>query len=401
MRKWWLSLVLVGMLMVSGVPVVAAPASQGSGGVHFGPYTLESGNYLSEDLVVFGGPVVLKRDSELDGDLTVFGPFTMEEGANLDGQLVVTGAAEIAGRIDGDVFAAGAVNLRESAYVSGDVAAVGMVDRDPGAQVEGEFVPIEERDLDLPWNITLPGPVVPRIWGPYVRVDRSPRWLSMFWSFLRALIGVVLLGLLALVISSLWAGQVDRIGRVIEEAPLTAYGVGLLTLILSGLAALLLAITICLSLFAVLGMIIVGVGVLFGWVGLGLVLGRRVLSGIFNQGAPKPVTAAVVGTVLISLILAMARMFGVFHALLLFLLIPPAAGAVLLTRFGTVPYATRGGTSGSSPSGATRPPEAPAPRSEPLVNVVPEAEQPPTLSAESSEKSSEKSAEDATSSDPS
>lgn len=378
MRKWWFSFVLVVVLLLTGVPVSAAPpaapGTQGSGGVHFGPYTLESGNYLSEDLVVFGGPVILKEDSDLDGDLTVFGPFTMEAGANLDGQLVVTGAADIAGRIDGDVFAAGAVKLRESAFVAGDVAAVGVVDRDPGAVVEGDFVPIEEGDLDLPWDITVPGGM-PRIWGPHVRVNHTSRWLSTFWRLMRGLAGVVILGLLALVIGSLWPDQLHRIGRVIEEAPLNSYGVGLLTLILAGLAALLLVITICLSLFAVLGMIIVGVGLLFGWVGLGLVLGRRVLTSIFNQAAPQPVTAAVLGTVLVSLILAIARVFGVFHALLLFLLVPPAAGAVLLTRFGTVPYATRGATQ----SGAGSPPKAPAPRSEPLVNVVPPVEPTPPV----------------------
>jgi hypothetical protein len=75
---------------------------------------------------------------------------------------------------------------------------------------------------------------------------------------------------------------------------------------------------------------------------LGMVLGRRLLVGALNTPNPTPVASAVLGTVLISLILALSRVLGPIHALLLFLLAPLSVGAVLLTRFGTRPYATRG-----------------------------------------------------------
>jgi len=190
-----------------------------------------------------------------------------------------------------------------------------------------------------------------------VEVNRTPRWVTYFWRLVKGIAGVVMLSLLALVIASLWPTHVERVSRVVAEAPLPAFGAGLLSLILAVLAAAVLAITICLSPFALVGITIIAIGVLLGWVALGQVLGRRILEGAFSQAAPKAVTAAVVGTALISFILVLARAFGALNTFLLFLLVPAAAGAVVLTRFGTVPYATRG-VSGSS----SRPPGGPAPR---------------------------------------
>jgi len=361
MSKIWRGLMAALLLALLALPVLASPAVQEGGGVHFGAYTLQPGNRVDGDLVVIGGPVDLGEGSELDGDLTVFGPLTMGPGAVLEGQLVVMGSADVSGRIEGDLFTAGSLRLGETAYVEGDVAAAGTVDRAPGAVIEGEFAPVAEGDWDLPEGITVPGPFVwPRTIERTVEVNRTPRWATYFWRMVTGMAGVVMLSLLALVIASLWPTHVDRVGRVVEEAPLPAFGVGLLSLILAGMAAAVLAITICLSPFALVGLTIVGIGVLLGWVSLGLVLGRKILGSVLNQAAPKAVTAAVVGTALISFILVLARAFGALNTLMLFLLVPPAAGAVVLTRFGTIPYATRGMS--GPPSSSSRPPGGPAPR---------------------------------------
>ncbi|MGC9347425.1 MAG: bactofilin family protein [Anaerolineae bacterium] len=341
MKRWYVGVVLTLLMVVVALPVLAAPEGQSGGGVHVGPFTLNEGEYYAADLVVFGGPVLLMEDSVFDGDLTVFGPIEMEANASLDGQLVVTGSADVAGRIEGDLFSAGAAVLRDTARVAGDVSAVGTVEQEEGAVIEGELLPIDEGNWRFIWR--MPGPfAVPRIDSPAVEISRTPRWVTMFLRLVRGVASVVVLSLLGLVIASLWPVQMDRVGRAMEEAPLPVYGVGLLTLILVALGAVLLTITICLSPFAVIALIITGIGILFGWVALGLVLGRRVLVGLLAQPAPKPAVSAVVGTALITLILAMARIVAPFHTLLLFLLVPPAAGAVLLTRFGTMPYATSG-----------------------------------------------------------
>ncbi|MBD3257163.1 hypothetical protein GF377_01925, partial [candidate division GN15 bacterium] len=145
MKRWYVAVVLAVLMTVVALPVLAAPKRQ-SGGVRFGPFTLEEDERFSGDLVVFGGPVLLMEDSIFDGDLTVFGPFEIETNASLDGQLVVTGAADIGGEIEGDVFSAGAIILRDTAYVAGDVSAVGAVEQEEGADIEGELVPMDEDD---------------------------------------------------------------------------------------------------------------------------------------------------------------------------------------------------------------------------------------------------------------
>jgi cytoskeletal protein CcmA (bactofilin family) len=362
MKKLWLSILVVLVFAALAAPALAAPATQGSGGIHFGPYTLERGNRISEDLVVFGGPVMLRSDSVFSGDLTVFGPITMEEGALLDGQLVAMGAADVSGQIEGDVFTAGALTLGATAHIRGDVATAGAISRATGAVIEGDVVPVDEGGWRGLWRF-------PTFEfgdeGPRVGLSSTPRWVSFFLRVIRGFAGVVVLGLLALVVASLWPSHVERVGRAVEEAALTSFGIGLLTLIGTVLGAALLAITICLSPFAVIGLVVVGLGILLGWVALGAVVGRRILTGLLNQPAPNSAVAAVVGTVLLSSLLAVSRIFGVLHTFLVFLLVPPAAGAVLLTRFGTMPYATRGvsGTTG----GAARPPQAPAGRANSAV----------------------------------
>lgn len=345
------SLILGLMLATFALPVFAAPGPQGEGGVHFGPYTLDTGDSVSGDLTVFGGPVTLREDSVFNGDLTVFGPVDVEEDALIDGSLVVMGAADIAGTVEGDVFSAGAVTLRESASIYGDVSAVGMIDQADGALIEGDIVPVDESTFDFdgfPVNINVPEPV-----------RRRPIWLEGLWAITKAIASILLLSLLALMIASVWPQQTERAGKAMEEAPLTAFGVGLLVFLAAFVAMSILAITICLSPFAILGGLVVGVGVLFGWIALGMILGKRILTGIFNQSQPQTLAATVLGTALLTLVIALTRIFWPIYSILLFALLPLAAGAVALTRFGTVPYATQG--SPSAPVAPRVPPTPPGP----------------------------------------
>lgn len=360
MKRLRLCVLVLVMTLLLAAPVLAAPEGQGSGEIHFGPYTLGAGSRATGDLVVLGGPAMLREDSEFDGDLTVFGALKVDEGATVDGQVVVMGEADVAGEIVGDVFAAGSLVLRETAYVNGDVTSAGTIEQDPGAVIVGELLPFAEGG-GFRWEAPVTVPfAMPRTWERSFQIDQTPRWVHFLWSIVRGFVSVVMLGLLALVIASLWPAQTERIGRVIEEAPLTAFGTGLLSLLVATVVAVLLTLTICLSPFAILGLIVVGIGVLLGWVALGLVLARRVLVGAFNQPSPRPAVAAMLGTALITLVLALSRVFGVLHTLLLLFLVPPAVGAVVLTRFGSMPYATRG-PSETPPPPAPRVTEPPRP----------------------------------------
>ncbi len=339
MKRLIHSLILVLLLATLALPVMAAPGSQGEGGVHFGPYTLASNDSVSGDLTVFG-PVTLKKDSKFNGDLTVFGPISIEEGATVDGMLVVMGETDIAGTVEGDVFSAGAVTLQGTASINGDLSAAGMIDQAEGAVVEGDVVPVTRDNFaftrEFPIDVNV----------PHVSHHR-PLWLEGLWTIARAVASILVLSLLALMIVSVWPQQTERAGKAVEEAPLTAFGMGLLVFIVAGIAMVLLAITICLSPFAVLGGLIVGVGILLGWIALGLILGKRILTGLFNQSQPQTLAAAVLGTALLTLVVALTRIFWPIYSILLFVLMPLAAGSIVLTRFGTMPYATQGSPSAS------------------------------------------------------
>jgi cytoskeletal protein CcmA (bactofilin family) len=333
-RKWILGLIVSVLLATLALPAVAAPGPQGEGGVHFGPYTLDTGDTVSGDLTVFGGPVTLKNDATFNGDLTVFGPVEVKEGALVDGNLVVMGEADIAGTVDGDVFSAGALTLREDASVNGNVSAVGAINQAEGAVIRGDIIPVTENDFEfgrtLPIDINVPA------------ASRGPKWVDILWSIAKAVASVVVLTLLAMMIVSVWPENTERVGRAIEEAPLTTFGMGLLVFLGAAVVLTILAITICLSPFAILGGLAVGVGVLVGWVALGLILGKRILTGLFDQPHPKTLVAAVLGTLLLTSVLALTRVFWPLYGILMFVLLPLAAGAIVLTRFGTQPYATHG-----------------------------------------------------------
>ncbi|MEJ5311880.1 MAG: polymer-forming cytoskeletal protein [Anaerolineae bacterium] len=369
MKRLLLTIVLgmcLAALAFGPAPVLAAPGPQGDGNVIFGPYTLAAGNTATGDMTVFGGPATLKPDSNFNGDLTVFGTLDIEESANLNGTLVVFGDANIAGNVDGDVLVIGALVLRETAYVSGDVSATGAIDQRDGAVVDGEITPFSEREFDFDRDFPIEVPPPSTGPNPSVTIHSRPVWVQGLWNTLKAIVSVVVLSLLALVIVSIWPQQTERVGRAIEEAALTSFGMGLLVYLVAFIVLTLLAITICLSPFALLGWLVVGVGLLLGWIALGLILGKRILTSLFNQPQPQPVAAAVVGTAVLTLVLAMTRVFWPIHGILMFVLVPLATGAVLLTRFGTMPYATQGGV-----STAPRAPKPPRPSGPILPGALP------------------------------
>lgn len=333
-RMSW-ALILALLLTTLALPALAVQG--GGGGIHLGPYTLAEGDSVTGDLVVFG-PVTLEEDSYLDGDLTAFGPVTLKEGATVTGDLAVFGASDISGRVEGNVFSAGALSLRETAHIEGDVTAVGDISREEGATVDGEISP-EEGTSGFSWNFPLVGP------APLTSPTARPVWVQLLLDILRGFAVIVVLGLFALLIAAVWPVQLERAGRALTEEPLPSFGVGLLVLLGAGFTALLLSVTCCLTPFALLGATIVGVGVALGWVALGDVLGRRILAGLFKQTQVPAIGSTVMGTLLVTALAVLVNLVSdCLFILLIFPLLALAAGAVTLTRFGTMPYATRGGS---------------------------------------------------------
>ncbi|MCX7855895.1 MAG: hypothetical protein N2556_07985, partial [Anaerolineae bacterium] len=81
-------------------------------------------------------------------------------------------------------------------------------------------------------------------------------------------------GLAGLVVL-LWPRAAIRVGRSALEKPLSAFGMGLLTLVVGILLIIGLVITLCLSPVGIAAAIALVVATLFGWLAIGIAIGER------------------------------------------------------------------------------------------------------------------------------
>jgi hypothetical protein len=282
-----------------------------------GTYTLFSGHVLEGDLVVIGGAATLETASKVEGDVALIG-----------------GLLNAAGEIDGDVFAlGGVVTLGAGAVVHGDLITMGaVVSRQEGAVVEGQ---VSEGDWES-FGFTGPSIVLP----PLITGFEMPRtrwgWgfngldlvVGFGWSILRSL----LMAGLAMLVVMFWPDRAARIARTVTSQPVAAGGIGLLTAFFGVTVIVVLAITICLSPFSLIGALILGAGLILGWAALGLTVGWRLSQSLKRDW--HPATQAGLGTLLLSaasyafgLIPCVGFIFGLLLAVI-------GLGAVMMTRFG-------------------------------------------------------------------
>ena len=328
MKKTTRLLILIAVLAFVLAPtrVVFAQGSGPDGGkLVFGDnFTLESGEELNGDLVVFGGNVTIEKDADLNGSLVVFGGTVLSDGT-INGDLVIFG---------------GQIELNENAIVDGDVVTVGgQLDKAAGAEVRGDIV----EDSPAPDVPNVPGipdvprvpdiPNVPDVFTPDLSVRFNP-----FWEFGRVLGLSLLMAFLGLLTTLFFQDRLGRVSQAIVAQPLMTSSIGLLSIV----ALLLLAITIILLPFAVLGLIPLGLAWLFGVVAIGQEIGDRFAKAVRRDWAP--VLTAGLGTFILVFLLAsvqslnnllpfMACVTWILPALIGLL----AIGSVVITRFGARP----------------------------------------------------------------
>jgi uncharacterized RDD family membrane protein YckC len=179
--------------------------------------------------------------------------FTLREGETANDVVVVMGNATIDGTTHGDVVVIlGTVRIGSKAVIDGDFVAVGgSVRVEDGARVERDFTVVGGR-ADLPpdfspggQRVTVGGPFGMRferflpfftrglLWGRPIVPDLPWMWLLIGLSFF-----------CYLVINQLADGPVAGTAATLMEKPLTAFGAGLLVLLLLGPVCLLLAISV-------------------------------------------------------------------------------------------------------------------------------------------------------------
>jgi hypothetical protein len=321
------------------------------------------------DQVIFGDNLVLKAEEKIKGDVVVLGGnVTMPASSEINGDLVVFGGnADIEGTVKGDIgMIGGNINLGKTAVVKGDIGLLGgEADRAEGATVEGDIQTLQRFGFGDGEGFTVPPipsvapippvppvpPVAPIPPASSNHVGPEGRgWTGRIFDFFRNVVEDVAIVLSLVVIGWLVAAFMPEQMKVVADtlthsAPFS-FGLGLLTVLISGVIGGILIITICLAFVPLLGGILLSIATLFGWIVAGQVIGERLL---ITSGRPYPnqVSSTVLGVTVLTVVAIMpvigqvpciGFIFNLVGGLIGLVVALTGLGAVILTRFGTQAY---------------------------------------------------------------
>ncbi|MFP3855294.1 MAG: hypothetical protein ACLFWD_13480 [Anaerolineales bacterium] len=312
--KRLISVLVLVMVISLALPLTAFAQDGQDGRVIFGGnFTLELGETMNGDLAVFGGSVVLEEGSVLDGALVVMG-----------------GNAVVAGRVTGDVATMGGnIDLLQSSVVQGNIFTLGgNLDVDLGADVQGDV--ISEDGFDVPFSPRI-GPMLRPV-IPNIRMDFSPL-ATILWFGFRTL----LLAALAVMVVMFWPLAAERTAQAIVSNPLATGGLGLLTFLVSPIVLIMLTITILLIPVSLIALIVLIVASVFGWIAVGLEVGHRLAASL--KWEMHPAASAGLGTLLLTFVVGGIGMIPCIGWIAPFIVASLGLGGVILTRFGSKPYA--------------------------------------------------------------
>jgi hypothetical protein len=291
---------------------------------------------VHEGQVIFGQSFTLKSGDTMNGDLLVFGgSATIEKGATVNGSTVLFGGnLTVNGTVNGDVaITGGSISLGSAAHITGNLTTVAAtLDRADGSLVDGQIYNTATSWIGSGVNSNIPQPIKPIVPViPAVKFGFEPL-LSLLNSFGQAL-GIAVLAMLLMLFL---APHADRVAHAIMAQPLTAGGLGLLTVVVAPFAVVLSVITLILiPLAPIIVIALVAAGV-FGWIAIGYEVGQRFTQAIHQNW--HPAFSAGLGTFAITLVARVLTSIPVLNCigwLVPFLLSMAALGAVILTRFGT------------------------------------------------------------------
>lgn len=298
--------VLVGALTLPGV-AFAQDEDPEDATIFGGEYTLEDGERLGAVLVL-GGNVTFEAGSVVEDHITIFG-----------GNVTIAGEAEDEIQVFG-----GNLDLADTAYVRGDVRLVGgNVTQAEGSQVDGRVY----HGYDLPFHINLP-----RINGPFF-FTQPDSIVRNFFSSIGKAVGLSLLAMVAIVIAPEF---VRRAGSAAVRRPLEAGGIGLIVAILTPILLIGFAITLIGIPVTILLAILAGLLLGYGWVALGVEIGRRLAQSVDQDW--QPVVQAGVGTFLLAVVAYAMELTPLIGWIVPILVGFVGMGGVLLSRFGTRVY---------------------------------------------------------------
>lgn len=309
-------IVLASLVLILAL---ALPATAFAGGLYDsrvvfgGSFTLRSGEILDGDLAILGGAAVLQKGSTVEGTVAVIGG-NLDANGEIDGDLVVVG---------------GNATLGANAVVRGDVWKIGGNVSRGTARIEGDYY--EGEGLDIPYNFD-------NFSFDFTETFRGfpGGWVSTQARVIGYLFQSFMLAALAVLVVIFWPNPTSRVASTVIGQPLAAGGIGLLTIVLAPILLLLLMITICLIPVSIIGIIILVVAVVFGWIALGLEIGKRLAIALDQEY--QPVVMAGLGTLILGLVVNGINFIPCVGWLAPFLVSAVGLGGVVLSRFGTQTY---------------------------------------------------------------
>ena len=264
-----------------------------------------------DDIVRFGGSVVVDEDETVTGDIAVIG-----------------GSAVVNGQVQGEVAViGGSLRLGPHAEVQRDITVVGgSLVKDPGAIIRGKVSEVGVGDA---------------IRGSRVQdqVQRARWWrdygLSPFIGFAGTCVRVALVMLLAGIVLLVARAPVQEIADRAAAEPLKSWAVGFLAEILFVPVLVLTVVVLAVSIIGIPLLLLVPVAVvaamvvsLVGFTGVAYHIGR-LIEGRFEQIRNRPYLATILGICVIVSPLLLARVIGLVGDLGVIAGILMAAGFVL------------------------------------------------------------------------
>lgn len=335
------------MLALPGPVYAQGPDGNEDSPVIFGSDFVLTSAQTVKDLVVFGGNATLEKGSKATGDVVIFG-----------------GNLTVAGEVLGNVTAfGGTIKITDSAFIGGDLDTLGgSAQISPEATIKGNrLTGVGNLPLNIPTKI-----YTPNFWinfGPGTGI-------------VSAVFSALILALLAVLVALFLPIPTERVAQTIGSQPIISGGVGLLTLVVTPALFLVLGVTIILIPLSLIGVMLFIIALLFGWIAIGLELGRR-MTGVLNTQWATPINAGV-GTLVLSLVVnlglfATGEWWWTFCCVgvpVLLVLLMMGLGGVVASRFGSTTYNPHRAPVASYPQ-AAYPPEPPAPAIWPLQTTTP------------------------------
>ena len=284
-----------------------------------GDLTVEPGQVIESDVVLYDGDVEVREEGRIAGNLVVYsGDIVIDAGGAVDGDVsAFSGDVEIAGTVGGNVASwSGDIDLDASAHVGGDISVLsGDVTRDDAAFVGGNIVRGPNLKLGaLPFGMFKDGSVPT---PPTISVDRGPMSLGARIGefFLRLVIGfglALLLVPIAAFVTYAFPDYVAGVEANYRRQPAVSFILGLMTGPVLAVIAVLLAVTICgIILIPVPFFLLFGLSFV-GWTAIALTVGRRA-GGLLGMNVSPPVLVLLGGAVLALVLVPLWSMGSCFR----------------------------------------------------------------------------------------